>query len=87
VPPPDLVKGLRCERWGVLPRAGGLGDQPAGEFLRMEAALSVYHAFRARAGAKNSVEFTNRFPEISAFCWEIEQMENEEEPEGMPCYG
>lgn len=44
-PPPELTLALQCERWGALPEAGGLYDQPAGLLDRMSASLNVYQAF------------------------------------------
>jgi len=40
------------DRWGVLPNAGGLLDQPAGALQRMTACENVYRAlqFYARHG-------------------------------------
>lgn len=43
-PPPELVLQWRMARYGTLPRAGGLEDQPAGLIDRAETCANVYNA-------------------------------------------
>lgn len=46
-PPRLLQEAWQVKRWGVLPEAGGLRDQPAGLLVRMAAVLDVYTANKA----------------------------------------
>jgi len=46
-PPPDLLTAFAARRWGALPEAGGLRDQPAGELDRMSATLNAFDAWSA----------------------------------------
>lgn len=43
-PPPALILGWQCRGYGVLPEAGGLRDQLAGDLDRMIVALNTYDA-------------------------------------------
>lgn len=43
-PPPTLRYAWQCERWGALPNAGGLRDQPARMMADMPVAANVYNA-------------------------------------------
>ena len=43
----ELTLAWQCQRWGVLPEAGGLLDQPAGLIRKMSAAQNVYNAVHA----------------------------------------
>lgn len=45
--PPDLALGFRIQRWGHLPKAGGLDDQPPGLMDRVTTLLNVYEAHSA----------------------------------------
>jgi hypothetical protein len=45
-PPPELELALACQRWGTLPRAGGLIDQRAGEVHCMAIALDAFRAWQ-----------------------------------------
>lgn len=45
-PPSELTLQWQCERYSVLPEAGGLNDQPAGLVARMEHAAGVYRAMQ-----------------------------------------
>ena len=47
-PPPELELAWQIERYGTLPKPGGLEDQPAGLLRRCSIALNVYEAFRSR---------------------------------------
>jgi len=64
--PQELVTQWRMERYGALPRAGGLDDQPAGLIQRAETAAVVYSAMRnaARLSAK---EFQRNASEYRAW--------------------
>lgn len=77
-PPPELGLAFQCERWGALPVAGGILDQPLALFSRMDAALSVYRAFKSRADAQaskhdNLVKWGNRHPELEKMCLDIDE--------------
>ena len=72
--PPELEKGLRCERWGVLPRAGGIDDQPAKIMIGMETALFVYHTFKARKRATDKGAWYKANPDLARFLLDIEKM-------------
>lgn len=45
-PPPEVEMVLQIRRWGALPEAGGLLDQPAGLMRRLAVAENVYTAYR-----------------------------------------
>jgi len=45
-PPPELRYAWQCQRWGSLPNAGGLRDQPMRLMADMPVALNVYNARR-----------------------------------------
>ena len=45
-PPPELRDAWRVDRYGVLPRAGGLEDQPIGYLDRMAWARDTHRAFK-----------------------------------------
>lgn len=47
--------------------------------VRMEAALDTYEAFKARAQAKNSEEFSRQHPQIVEYCWAVEQLREQGE--------
>lgn len=46
-PPPLLIKAWDIKRWGALPEAGGLLDQPAGLLQRAAYLSDVYAAHNA----------------------------------------
>jgi hypothetical protein len=46
-PPRLLQEAWQVKRWGVLPEAGGLRDQPAGLLAKMATVLDVYTANKA----------------------------------------
>lgn len=50
-PPPLLQQAWQIKRWGALPEAGGLRDQPAGLLARMAILLDIYTANKAYADA------------------------------------
>jgi hypothetical protein len=45
-PPRELSLLWECDRFHVLPRAGGLLDQPFGLMQRMRVCENVYHALQ-----------------------------------------
>lgn len=45
--PPELRYAWQCQRWGSLPNAGGLRDQPMRLMADMPVALNVYNARQA----------------------------------------
>ena len=45
-PPPELRDAWKIDRWGVLPRAGGLDDQPIGYLDRCAWASAVHKAVK-----------------------------------------
>jgi len=46
-PPGELILGWQARRWGALPEAGGLLDQPSGLLERMSTCLNVHDAMSA----------------------------------------
>ena len=46
-PPPLLKLSWNCKTWGVLPKAGGMGDQSFIEIWRMNLLSGIYDAFYA----------------------------------------
>jgi hypothetical protein len=61
-PPPELELALQAHRWGVLPEAGGLRDQPAGLLRRMTAAENVYNVYVALEHSDDYAKFINANP-------------------------
>jgi hypothetical protein len=57
-PPPALVTAWKCQRWGTLPNAGGLRDQPVRLMRDMTACENVYNAMKAWHTAKNWAQFS-----------------------------
>lgn len=45
--PPLLTYAFQANRWGALPEAGGLRDQPAGWLTKMGYLHSLYQAWQA----------------------------------------
>lgn len=76
-PPPGPLKwAWRCQRYGVLPEAGGLLDQLAGEVGRMDAAANVYAAVANWRGifyGSVGVEAVARWQRTCWRDWEITQ--------------
>lgn len=46
-PPPVLREAWLIKRWGALPEAGGLRDQPAGLLQKAARLLDIYQAHKA----------------------------------------
>jgi hypothetical protein len=63
--PPELELGLMCERWGTLPEAGGVLDQPYGLLQKMSYALNIYRAIQSEhhRGDISLVEWSKRNPD------------------------
>jgi hypothetical protein len=72
-----LVLAWQCRRWGALPAAGGLLEQPLAIMVQMEAALNTFEAFAARERADNAVEFSKRYPHLVQFCQWVEQLNDD----------
>lgn len=51
----------RCKAYGVLPRAGGIDDQPAGLLDRMDYASFYYDATRLQSDL-SAADFQARYP-------------------------
>ena len=79
--PAELELGLQCERWGALPEAGGLLDQPLGLMARIAAAVNVFHAFRSEQnrGKLTLTEWTERNPAAWQIVARIEKMRRQED--------
>jgi hypothetical protein len=61
-----------------MPAAGGYFDQPLGLMRRMNAALTVYNAFKGvrqlQEGNKNLVDLSAQVPELFEVVNSVEQM-------------
>ena len=75
-PPPELSLAFNCQKWGVLPDAGGLRDQRAGIVNRMTAAMNVYEAYSALARSKSLKEWQRNNPAQYALWAKVEEMRN-----------
>jgi len=66
---------LNCKAWNCLPVAGGMMDQPAGLFARMNVALNVYSAYREWL-TKTAVdaEWADTHPDEFSLVVKIEKM-------------
>jgi hypothetical protein len=73
--PQELLLALNCKAWNCLPAAGGLMDQPAGLFNRMNVALNVYTAYREWL-TKNDVDanWSETHPDEFSLVVRIEKM-------------
>ena len=56
-PPEELQLAWHVKRWGSLPRAGGLDDQPVGLVARMATAGNVYDAIRSWRKSPNWIKW------------------------------
>lgn len=71
-----LQQAWQVKRWGVLPEAGGLLDQPAGLLAKMGRLLDVYTANRAYYDAlmtlepRQVVEWEKRNPDAASIVLE-----------------
>jgi hypothetical protein len=61
-----------------LPAGGGLLDQPAGYFARMQASLNVYETYRAWLTSGDSVLFQETNPDGYDLVVKIEKLLHEE---------
>lgn len=70
----------KCRRWNVLPRGGGILDQPHGLLDRMVAVENVVSAIREYNANWNKGEWTTEHPEtmvIMTRYWSLrEEVEN-----------
>jgi len=75
-PPQALWLAWQCHRWGSLPEAGGLLDQPAGLLQRMSVAENVYNAFVAlgRVPAGTVAKWVDENPQTWAIIDEVETL-------------
>ncbi len=76
-PPYELGLAWQLQRWRALPEPGGLFDQPLALMRRAGAALYAYEAFTARNNAQKSTKFAEKYPEIVAYCAQVEQWADE----------
>jgi hypothetical protein len=58
-PPRLLLLALQCLKWGALPQAGGLLDQPAGLVAKMGYLINVYQATSAYYGASDPTKWAD----------------------------
>jgi hypothetical protein len=72
-PPPALKLAWRMKRWGQLPKAGGLLEQPLAIMTQVEMALHTFEAFTARKAAESAVQFAETHPSWAEFCYEVDQ--------------
>ena len=79
--PAELELGLQCERWGALPEAGGLLDQPLGLMARLAAAVNVYKAFKSeqQRGKMTLTDWSNSNPAAWQTMARIEKMRRQED--------
>ena len=75
-PPPDLALAFSCRRWGCLPEAGGLLDQPAGLIRRMSIAENVYNVLRGMAESDNWAEYFQKNPQAEKLYKQVREMKN-----------
>lgn len=62
----------QSKRWGALPDAGGLLDQPAGLIERMNYAENMYNAFRMWKDGR-AVDLAKQSPKLFDFV--VEELE------------
>lgn len=73
--PTELLLALHCKAWGCLPVAGGLLEQPAGLFNRMNVALNTYSAYREwLTKATVDAEWADTHPDEFSLVVKIEKM-------------
>jgi len=60
--PMELVYALQHHRWGALPEAGGLRDQPAGLLAKMAHLHAVYSGIMAYRNAENPTKWAESNP-------------------------
>jgi hypothetical protein len=65
--PPELTYALQHRRWGALPEAGGLRDQPAGMLSKMAHLSAVYSGIKAYYDAANAASWADANPDL----WEL----------------
>ncbi len=74
--PAALQLAWQAERWGALPEAGGLLDQPAGLMQRMGALMNVYNAYKTmQAHTGKLVQLANTNPQVISLVRQIEKLE------------
>ena len=74
--PTALRLAWQSERWGALPEAGGLLDQPAGLLNKMAAVSNVYNAFvTMQRHTGQLVQLANSNPQVIATVRRIEKLE------------
>lgn len=71
-----LTYALQCERWGALPEAGGLRDQPAGMLDKMAYIVTVHKATKGYWSADDTVKWSERNPELWDFYTRARQIES-----------
>jgi hypothetical protein len=72
-PPEPLALAFEAQRWGRLPNAGGLRDQPAGLLNRMGVALNVYQAYTLKRGLDLD-QFASNHPGLYRLWRSVEDM-------------
>ena len=75
-PPGDLLLGFQIQRWGALPSAGGLRDQPAGLMKRVTALMAVYDVYMGQRNAQSLKEWIDNYPQQYQLWSEVEEMRN-----------
>ena len=76
-PPPLLSLYWNCERFGTLPEAGGLYDQPAGLLEQMATLSNIYQAHKAQAKAGRITDFADNNPDAFRLVVQIQNMRSE----------
>lgn len=72
--PLELQLYWRCQRYGVLPEAGGLFDQPAGLMGRMDAVANTYDIvkdYRRAMKQRKNIEWANENPKRFEFITDL----------------
>ena len=60
-PPPILILAWQCEKYGALPCAGGVLDQPYGLLEKLSEVHAIWHAMKAHRDAESEAEFALKF--------------------------
>jgi len=73
-PPPELRDAWRVDRWGVLPRDGGIEDQPIGYLDRMAWASATYKACKGYTEAPKLAAWIKNNPDLYDIYKEVTNM-------------
>ena len=71
--PPELRLAWHCKRFGALPEAGGILDQPAYLLDRMAMADNIHTAYTSYQSATNQAEWSKANPDAWRIVARIEK--------------